>query len=73
MSIRSPTDSLTLVERTEIRLVTASHVYRTGRYKKTIFKSMQELNSDFISIEENLVLNSKLDNRCVFENTDNIK
>lgn len=33
--------------------------------KNTIFKSMQEQNSDFISIEENLVLNSKLDNRCV--------
>lgn len=55
ISIRSPTDSLTLVERTEIRLLTASHVYRTGRYKKTIFKSMQEQNSDFISIEENLL------------------
>lgn len=38
---------------------------------------MQEQNSDFISIEENLVLGSKLDNRCVhvesFENTDNFK
>lgn len=37
---------------------------------------MEEQNSEFISIEENLVLNSKLANRCahvVFENTDNIK
>lgn len=35
--------------------------------KITIFKSMQEQNSDFIStrIEENIIQSSKLDNRCV--------